>query len=123
MTLPPRIRDKEAERAAWQTPNRTGRWKSQKHRDYVRTYGCSKCGDTAGIEVAHVRLGTDGGIGRKPSDYFTLSLCKPCHTRQHNEGEETFWKGANPAMIMQAFCDTSPVRREIAQAKRERNHG
>lgn len=120
MPLPARIRDKEAERAAWKVPNTSARFKSQKHRDYVRTFACTKCGERAGIEVAHVRIGTDGGTSRKPSDYFTVSLCKACHTRQHSEGERTFWRGVNISAIMQAFCDTSPARREIEQAKRER---
>lgn len=122
MTLPTRIRDKEAERAAWKVPNTTGRFKSQKHRDFVRTYACCKCGEKSGIEVAHVRIAGDGGMGRKPSDYFCVSLCKPCHTRQHALGERTFWHGVNVEAIMQAFCETSPAKREIEQAKRERGH-
>lgn len=117
--LPKRIRDKEAERAAWKTLNRTERFKSQKHRDYVRTFVCCKCGETAGIEVAHVRIAGDGGMGRKPSDYYCVSLCKPCHTRQHAVGERTFWAGQNVEAIMQAFCDTSPAKREIELAKKE----
>ena len=120
MNLPKRIRDKEAERASWRTPNRTGRFKSQKHRDYVRTFACCKCGETAGIEVAHVRLGTDGAMARKPSDFYTLSLCQPCHDKQHRIGEETFWRGHNVEAIMEAFCETSPAKREIAAAKKER---
>lgn len=118
--LPARIRDKEAEREAWKKPNRTERFKSQKHRDYVRTFACTKCGETAGIEVAHVRIGSDAGMSRKPSDFYTVSLCKPCHTRQHSEGEPTFWKGHNIKAIMDAFCATSPARREIEAAKKER---
>lgn len=118
--LPKRIRDKEAERASWQKPNRTARFKSQKHRDYVRTFACSKCGETAGIEVAHVRIAGDGGMARKPSDFYTVSLCKPCHTQQHSVGENTFWRGIDVKAIMQAFCDSSPAKREIEAAKRER---
>ena len=118
MNLPARIRDREAEREARKMPNRTGRFKSQRHRDYVRTFACSKCGETAGIEVAHVRLGTDGAMSRKPSDYFTVSLCKPCHTRQHSEGERTFWHGHNVEAIMDAFVRTSPARREIEAHKK-----
>lgn len=118
--LPKRIRDKEAERANWQKPNRTGRFKSQKHRDYVRTFACCNCGETAGIEVAHVRLGTDGAMGRKPSDYYVVSLCRNCHDKQHRVGEATFWKGKGVLAIMQEFCDSSPAKREIQLAKRER---
>tara|TARA_Y100000310_G_scaffold74630_1_gene70872 strand:+ start:491 stop:856 length:366 start_codon:yes stop_codon:yes gene_type:complete len=118
--LPKRIRDKDAERASWKKPNRTGRFKSTKHRDYVRQFACSKCGETAGIEVAHVRLGTDGGASRKPSDYYCVSLCKPCHDRQHHIGEETFWRGVDVRALMEAFCKDSPAAREIRDAKRER---
>ena len=116
--LPARIRDKEAEREGRKTANRTARFKSQKHRDYVRTFACVKCNSMSAIEVAHVRLGSDAGMSRKPSDYFTVSLCKPCHTRQHSEGERTFWHGKNVAAIMEAFCQTSPAKREIEAAKR-----
>lgn len=118
--LPKRIRDKDAERASWKKPNRTGRFKSTKHRDYVRQFACSKCGETAGIEVAHVRLGTDGGTSRKPSDYYCVSLCKPCHDRQHHIGEETFWQGVDVRALMEAFCKDSPAAREIRDAKQGR---
>lgn len=121
--LPARIRDKAAERAALKTPNRTNRFKSQKHRDYVRTFACSnsKCEHGRPIEVAHVRLGTDGGMSRKPSDYFTVSLCQHCHTLQHNQGEETFWRGQDVRSIMRAFCENSPAKFEIAKAIQERS--
>ena len=117
MTLPERIRDKEAERAAWQKPNRTKRFKSQKHRDYVRTFACSnsKCKSGRPIEVAHVRMGTDGGLGKKPSDYFTVSLCKACHSLQHTIGEPDFCAGKNVNSIMQSFCESSPAKYEIAK--------
>ena len=116
MTLPKRIRDKEAERASWQKPNRTARFKSQKHRDYVRTFACCKCGETAGIEVAHVRIAGDGGMGKKPSDYFCVSLCggpDGCHAKQHRMGEVSFWRGHNVEAIIEAFNRTSPAWREI----------
>ena len=121
MALPAKIRDRDAEREALRTPNRTGRFKSQKHRDHVRTFACSNPDykDGRPIEVAHVRMGTDGAMGRKPSDYFTVSLCKPCHARQHQQGEETFWRGHNIAAIMQAFCETSPAKYEINKHMRE----
>lgn len=109
--LPPKI-PKKAKRAS--------RWRSQKHCNHVRSHACTVCHDTAGIEVAHVRIAGDGGMGRKPSDYYCVSLCKECHTRQHAVGERTFWHGQNVEAIMKAFCDTSPAKREIQQAKKER---
>lgn len=71
------------------------------------------CDAEAPIEVAHVRLGTDGAMGKRPSDYFTVALCKNCHARQHEIGERTFWQGKDVAAIMEEFVRSSPVRREI----------
>lgn len=74
----------------------------------------------AGIEAAHVRLGSHTGMGQKPDDWRVVSLCKDCHQRQHT-GEATFWKGRDVEALIAAFCHASPKRREIEAAKRERN--
>ena len=94
---------------------RSSRWRSQKHCNYVRSHACAKCHSQAAIEVAHVRLGSGAGMGQKPHDYLTVSLCKECHQRQHSEGERTFWKGFNLDAILEAFQRTSPVWREIKE--------
>lgn len=39
----------------------------------------------------HLRIGTDGGMGLKPADRFTVPGCNRCHRRQHDMGERTFW--------------------------------
>lgn len=44
------------------------------------------------IEAAHVRSGTDGGTGMKPSDRYALPLCSKHHRRQHQIGEGPFEK-------------------------------
>lgn len=108
--LPPKLPKKQ---------KRESRFRSQKHCNHVRSYACSKCHDTAGIEVAHVRIGSGAGMGQKPHDYRTVSLCKACHQRQHTEGERTFWNGHNVEAIIEAFQRTSPVWREIQAHKRE----
>jgi len=95
------------------------RYTSQRHRNHVRGHACVVCDAEAPIEVAHVRLGTDGGMSKKPSDYYTVSLCKDCHARQHTEGERTFWRGKNVGDIIEAFIRTSPVRAEIHQHRRD----
>lgn len=94
-------------------PKRSTRFRSQKHCNHVRQHACVVCDDTAGIEVAHVRLGSGAGMGQKPHDYRTVALCKVCHQRQHNVGEATFWKGRNLEAIIEAFNVTSPAKREI----------
>jgi hypothetical protein len=109
--LPPRIP---------KTPKRATRWRSQAHCSFVRSHACSVCGSTAGIEVAHVRMGSGAGIGQKPDDWRTASLCRDCHRRQHEVGERTFWQGRDPDALVEAFAKASPKAREIEQAKRER---
>lgn len=76
------------------------------------------------IEVAHVRIGTGAGMGQKPHDWHTVSLCRECHARQHT-GERTFWTKANidPIALANEFAKASPKAREIADAKRERGDG
>lgn len=43
-------------------------------------------------EAAHVRSGTDGGVGMKPSDSHALPLCSDHHRLQHQIGEGPFEK-------------------------------
>jgi hypothetical protein len=72
------------------------------------------------IECAHVRGGTDGGIGIKPSDRFCISLCKSCHSDQHRMGERTFeqmWE-IDMLELAEAFFRRSPHRHKL-----EANHG
>jgi len=61
------------------------------HLTFVRQLPCVACGRAAPSEAAHVRSGSDGGAGMKPSDRYSLSLCTSCHALQHGFGELTFW--------------------------------
>ena len=63
------------------------------HLAFVRAIGiCVACGAQQGrCEAAHIRSRTDGGMGIKPSDRFSVPLCQECHARQHRCGEQTFW--------------------------------
>jgi len=114
--LPPRLAKK---------PKRESRWRSAAHCNFVRSHACSVCGSTAGIEVAHVRLGSGAGMGQKPDDWRTVSLCHECHSRQHRQGETTFWKafadhtGADAIDLIDAFCKASPKAQEIRALRNE----
>lgn len=99
---------------------RASRWRSQAHCNHVRGHSCSMCGSDAAIEVAHVRLGSSAGIGQKPDDWNTVSLCRDCHARQHTVGERTFWQGRDVDALVGFFVSSSPRKHEIANAKRER---
>jgi hypothetical protein len=71
----------------------------------------------------------DGGMGFKPSDYNAVPLCggpAGCHARQHREGERTFWddyavlRGHTVEEVIAELIRTSPKRREIEEAMKER---
>jgi hypothetical protein len=109
--LPPRIRRKsdKAEK---------GR-RSPAHRAWVRLHACCGCGSYTAIECAHVRNGTDGGTSMKPSDRWTISLCKDCHTRQHQIGEPAFEReiGKSLKALAEEFFRRSPHRRKLEEAR------
>lgn len=114
--LPPRIKKE---------PKRTARWKSTSHCNFVRSHQCCVPGcDRRPIEVAHLRNGTDAGMGRKASDFFAISLCSYHHRAdQHINGEDTFAKvhGIDLHALARAFAEASPKAAEIRAHKRE--HG
>ena len=108
---------------------RDGRFRSQRHLRHVRSHYCVACGAEAPIEAAHVRLGSDGGMGSKPSDFFAVALCggpEGCHQLQHTIGEVSFWArqrdkdghALDPRKLIDEFIRTSPVRAEIEQHRR-----
>ena len=61
------------------------------HLAFVRQLPCVTCGKAAPSDAAHVRTGTDGGVGRKPGDRYAVPLCTACHAKQHRVGELSFW--------------------------------
>lgn len=101
---------------------RATRWRSQAHCNFVRSHYCSipNCASGEPTEVAHVRMGSGAGVGQKPDDWRTVSLCRAHHQAQHNVGERTFWAGLDVEGLIAGFCQRSPKAREIAAAKRER---
>ena len=116
MSLPPRIPKKR---------NKSLRWRSPAHCSFVRSHQCCVPGcDNRPIEVAHLRERSDGGMGRKPSDWFTISLCQDHHSEQHRIGESPFGKahGIDLHGLAAEFAKASPKAREIEAAKRERSN-
>ena len=88
------------------------------HRAWVRRHRCSVAGCLGGpIECAHVRSGTDGGCALKPSDRWTLSLCRAHHAEQHRIGEPAFEIRYNLDLIALAevFTKASPHRRVLVE--------
>src|SRR5262245_13921145 len=71
--------------------SKPGAHRRAQHLAFVRQLSCVACGKAAPPDAAHVRTGTDGGIGMKPSDRYTVPLCTACHAKQHRIGELSFW--------------------------------
>lgn len=115
---------------------RDSRWRSQKHRTFVKSFTCAMCGSTTNIAFAHYRLGSHAGVAGKPDDWRGTPLCDGpfanasggtgCHDTQHTVGEATFWKGYQQQHgqtvwdLIDALCKASPVAHEIAALRRER---
>jgi hypothetical protein len=102
--LPARIKPVRAPRKARSCPS---------HRAWVRRHHCIVLGcTTLPIECAHVRTGTDGGIGLKPSDRYVVSLCHEHHAEQHRIGEVAFELRHNLELlaIAEEFARSSPHR-------------
>ena len=107
MTFPQRIKRDSGKKDAGK--------RSPAHRSFVRSHACCACGSVTAIECAHVREGTDGGMGMKPSDRWTISLCVKCHRKQHQLGEGTFERlhGINMKALAEEFIRKSPHRAKL----------
>lgn len=117
MILPRRI-PKQAKRAS--------RWRSQAHCSFVRSHECCVPGCPGRpIEVAHVRLGSGAGVGQKPDDFRTLSLCRDHHAEQHRIGEQSFAAAhqIDLGQLVEEFCIFSPKSADIRRIKAERANG
>lgn len=92
-------------------PRREGVIRSPSHRAFVRSHECSVPGcDRQPIECAHVRKGTDAGVGMKPGDNWTISLCRGHHAEQHTHGEGWFaaWYKIDMKALAAEFWEKSP---------------
>jgi hypothetical protein len=89
------------------------------HLAYVRLHVCAvqdfACGGK--IEAAHIRMGTDGALGRKPSDCFAIPMCSEHHRMQHAIGELKFWATCqiDPLKLAAQLWKASPHRRKWEQ--------
>lgn len=106
--------------------NRSERWRSQAHCKFVGSHECIVPGcQSRPIEVAHVRAGSDAGMGRKPSDWFTVSMCRDHHAEQHRIGEGPFERAHRIDLhaLAAEFASESPKAADIRAQQRERHHG
>lgn len=60
------------------------------HLAWIRRQACCVAGCTGRAEAHHVRSGTNGGMGLKPSDSWTVPLCAVHHSEHNRLGVRTF---------------------------------
>lgn len=74
------------------------------------------------IEAHHVKRGSDGGMGRKPSDWHCISLCKAHHAEIHR-GEESFERehGIDARALADSFAKSGPRAAVIRKEREVRN--
>jgi len=95
------------------------------HLAFLRQLPCVAYGKAAQSEAAHVRTGTDGGVGVKPGDRYAVPLCTACHAKQHRLGELTFWSALciDPLNVALRLWTVSPDLKAGARAVfRARQH-
>jgi len=64
------------------------------HLKFIRELPCLACGRRGPCEAAHIRAGSNAGMGKKPRDSLAVPLCATCHAEQHNKwngSEIDFW--------------------------------
>ena len=68
------------------------RWESREYREWLKMmFPCMIKGCHHRAEEAHhVKGQTDGGMGRKPSDWWCVPLCASHHRDLHQRGEWSF---------------------------------
>ena len=64
--------------------------RSRAYRQWIASLPCAVTG-ARDVQAAHIRSGTLGGMGFKPSDKWCVPLSVNSHRLQHAVGEEKFW--------------------------------
>jgi hypothetical protein len=94
--------------------------RSKGHLQWLRGCECSvpSCEyKISRVEAAHVRIGTDGSMGKKPGDNWAIPLCYFHHRKQHTMGEASFEEkyGIRMKKIAEALWQKSPHRKKFTE--------
>lgn len=60
------------------------RWECPIYLDFIRAMECLHCGNPPPSDPHHWHP-TEKGTGRKPSDCWTVPLCRACHQEYHQD--------------------------------------
>lgn len=93
---------------------RQPRQRDEKHLRLVRQLSCVICGFHP-VDAAHIRFGSleagkrPTGAAEKPSDKWSLPLCRRHHTEQHKVAEKEWWdkQGKDPLALANALYEVS----------------
>ena len=81
------------------------RFRSKPYRQFIASLPCLVSGRIGETQAAHLRTGTGGGMGLKPSDIYCVPLSFKEHKRQHDIGERTFWEPYGGVEAVKALCE------------------
>ena len=94
--------------------------RSAAHLQFVRGFTCILFGKDGHYcegkpAACHVRTGTDGCLGVKPSDNYTYPACSKAHREQHDIGEAAFERkyGVNLRATADKLWQLSPARKKM----------
>ena len=113
-------------RRPYSRKSRSGALRSDIHRKFVRRHECivwgnphSPCDTHHPVECAHIRTAANSGIGVKPGDEWTVSLCRSHHSETHAHGDITFERkyGVNLAAMALEFAASSPDKEVKARVR------
>jgi len=96
------------------------------HLAWVRGHECAvpTCRFRGRSQAAHVRVGTDGSLSKKPGDNWVIPLCNLHHASQHSLGEAEFERLYELDMkrIAEALWQKSPHRVKWEKRTEARNY-
>ena len=76
--------------------------RSRKYLDWVKTLDCAVCLQPADDPHHGQDIGLGGGL--KPSDFFTVPLCRRCHAERHKSGTQVFdYQGGEAEAILRTL--------------------
>ena len=89
------------------------RVRDREHLKFVATQPCLICGRSP-CDPHHLRFAQAEALGRKPSDEFTVPLCRGHHRELHRCGDEAAWwkrSGVDPLPAARVLWrKTHPIR-------------
>jgi hypothetical protein len=88
------------------------RFRDKEHVKFVAKQPCLICGRRP-ADAHHLRFAQHRALGRKPSDEFTVPLCRGHHREAHRYGDEAQWwknAGVDPTVTARAlWLETHPL--------------